>query len=151
MNRSMYCLGKRESWCMCFFRALVRLFCMRNFCPFSLPLLMSGIDYGLWLWHSLDFSINVFVHLIIGDGYFSPGLRVIFGYPLKLSLQQWIVTDRYKAVPLLWHINVSLDFAVSLICFFSAMLFQEAGIDVTWVKRLFTCVSAMVCQVISIA
>ena len=54
---------------LCASRAYVFIFYFLFFCLFSLHasisvlflfLLVSGIDCGLWLWHSLEFSINFF-------------------------------------------------------------------------------------------
>ena len=57
---------------LCASRAFVCLFCTCYFfffffCHFSL-LLVSGVGCGLWLWHSLDFSVNFFyTHSSPGD------------------------------------------------------------------------------------
>ena len=45
---------------LCASRAFVCLFCSRWVWSFFLFLLVSGVGYSLWLWHSLDFSINNF-------------------------------------------------------------------------------------------
>ena len=55
-------LGKRKLVLMLF----VRLFDLRLFgCVCFLFLLVSGKGYGLWLCHSLDFSLNFFFYLLL--------------------------------------------------------------------------------------
>ena len=51
-------LGKRELVCVLIVHLFV-CFVHVSFCHFSLPLGV-GFGCGLWLWHSLDFSINFF-------------------------------------------------------------------------------------------
>ena len=46
---------------LCASRAFVCLFCTRKCLSFFLFLLVSGVGCDVWLWHSLDFSINVFI------------------------------------------------------------------------------------------
>ena len=51
---------------LCASRAFVCLLCTRYFFPFSLPLGVRGWC-GVWLWHSLDFSINFIDSIIKGQ------------------------------------------------------------------------------------
>ena len=53
-------LGKRKLILVLFVRLFV--LCMFGFVGF-LFLLVSGKDCGLWLWHSLDFSLTLFFHV----------------------------------------------------------------------------------------
>ena len=57
------CLEKREL-------ILVLFVCLFDLCLFGfvsfLFLLGSGESYGLWLWHSLDFSLTFFLLMILG-------------------------------------------------------------------------------------
>ena len=52
-------LGKRELIYLSGFRTFFR-FCLFGFVGFLFPL-GSGKGYGLWLWHSLDFSLTFFI------------------------------------------------------------------------------------------
>ena len=68
-------LGKRELILVLF----VRLFglCMFRFVGF-LFLLGSGKGCGLWLWHSLDFSLTFFAMLVSGKGIWGMVLFLLF-------------------------------------------------------------------------
>ena len=77
-------MGKRELILMgFFFRTNVRLFdwCLFGFVGF-LFLLVSGKGCGLWLWHSLDFSLTFFCFI----SYLVLFLFLCFSVPLALRL-----------------------------------------------------------------
>ena len=88
-------LGKRELVCVLLVHLFV-CFVRVSFCHF-LFLLVSGVGCGLWLWHSLDFSINFFAEwcrtVIPSAGFFnSHPTTIIDSFSCILFLRQFYLS-----------------------------------------------------------
>ena len=104
------------------FRTFVR-FVLVWICRF-LFLLVSGKGCGLWLWHSLDFSLTFF-RKIVGKSYFSEQFRKLInrykriGYSLDIMRQTAclvinpVIVDAYAS-----HFNCTVRASDSMTAFF---------------------------------